>query len=81
MDRLTTAVATSFKSQLPSFESQQPKCRIFDVVKEFRETLKWRNKSDSKKEQTFYQSALAALRAEMNEFIPQNNNNNDTSQP
>ena len=24
------------------------------VVKEFRETLKWRNKSDSKKEQTFY---------------------------
>ena len=81
LDRLTSAVATSFEAQRPIFESQQPKRRIFEVVKEFRETLKWRNESDSEEERTFYQSALTVLKAEMNALTPQNNNNNDTNQP
>ena len=68
LDRLTSAVATSF-------EPQQPQRRMIDVVRDFSETSKLHNESTSEVERTFYQSALTVLTAEMNAFSNQNNNN------
>ena len=72
LDRLTSAVATSF-------EQQQPQRRMIDIVREYSETLKLRNDSSCDEDRDFYQSALTVLKSEMNALS--NANSSITNQP
>ena len=73
LDRLTSAVATSFKQH-------QPQRRMIDIVREYSEMLKLRNDSSSDEDRGFYQSGLTVLKSAMNALSNANNSSN-TNQP